>query len=32
MAGMKLSKMSMQVLNMHEMGWKGGGWFNYLIK
>ena len=29
MAGMKLSKMSAWVLNMHGMG--GGGWLNYLI-
>ena len=30
MAGMKLSKMSVWVLNMHGMGWMGGG-VNYLI-
>ena len=32
MAGMKLSKMSAWVLNMHEMGQTGGGFIlNYLI-
>ena len=30
MAGMKSSKMSVWVLNMHGMGWMGGGGqFNY---